>query len=74
MDADFIRNRLFKAFDTTKGNAGMGIGVFEARQFAHDHGGSLDVSSEPGKGTIFTLKLLLSDSDIERINDEREVV
>ncbi|MGH8603457.1 MAG: XrtA/PEP-CTERM system histidine kinase PrsK, partial [Gammaproteobacteria bacterium] len=32
MDAAFIRDRLFAPFDTTKGNAGMGIGVFESRE------------------------------------------
>ena len=31
MDPKFIQERLFRPFDTTKGNAGMGIGVFEAR-------------------------------------------
>jgi putative PEP-CTERM system histidine kinase len=33
MNADFIRNRLFKPFDSTKGLTGMGIGAFESRDF-----------------------------------------
>jgi len=57
MDAQFIRDRLFKPFDTTKGNAGMGIGVFEAREFAKYYAGELSVESEINKGT--TMKLVL---------------
>ncbi|MBL4584626.1 MAG: PEP-CTERM system histidine kinase PrsK [Pseudomonadales bacterium] len=57
MSSSFIRNRLFKPFDTTKGNAGMGIGVFEAQQYVESHGGTIDVTSEVGKGTQFTLLL-----------------
>ncbi len=59
MDAEFIRERLYKPFETTKGNAGMGIGVYESKQFIQDAGGSLMVKSEVGRGTIFTLKLPL---------------
>ncbi|NND67341.1 MAG: PEP-CTERM system histidine kinase PrsK, partial [Halioglobus sp.] len=33
MDEDFIRQRLFKPFDSTKGLTGMGIGAFESRDF-----------------------------------------
>lgn len=53
MDEKFIRERLFRPFDTTKGNAGMGIGVFEAREFVKHHGGTLEVDSMPGAGTTF---------------------
>jgi len=59
MDAQFVRDRLFKPFDTTKGNAGMGIGVFEARQFVEQQGGRIAVQSQLGQGTKFTLKLPL---------------
>jgi signal transduction histidine kinase len=48
---------LYKPFDTTKGNAGMGIGVYEARDFVVSSGGDLSVKSHPGKGTVFTVKL-----------------
>ncbi len=62
MDAEFVRNRLFKPFDTTKGNAGMGIGVYEVREFIRALGGGIDVSSEPGIGTTFTIDLPLHKS------------
>jgi len=55
MDSDFIRNRLFKPFDTTKGNAGMGIGMYESREFIRQLGGEIFVSSTPGEGTTVSL-------------------
>lgn len=57
MDADFIRDRLFKPFDTTKGNAGMGIGMYESREFVQQLGGDIRVQSEIGKGSIISLYL-----------------
>ena len=57
MDATFISERLFRPFDTTKGNAGMGVGVYETRAFALAHGGELRVESTPGRGTVFRLRL-----------------
>ncbi|MBL4941952.1 MAG: PEP-CTERM system histidine kinase PrsK [Colwellia sp.] len=51
MSENFIKTRLFKPFDTTKGNAGMGIGVFEAKQFFESVAGSLTVESVEGQGT-----------------------
>ncbi len=60
MDAQFISQRLFRPFDTTKGNAGMGVGVYESREFINALGGELDVQSKPGQGTIFFLRLPLA--------------
>ncbi|MDA9982586.1 ATP-binding protein, partial [Gammaproteobacteria bacterium] len=57
MDEEFIQTRLFRPFDTTKGNAGMGVGAYETREFALTHGGEIDVVSESGKGTTFRIKL-----------------
>jgi signal transduction histidine kinase len=57
MDADFMRDRLFKPFDTTKGNAGLGIGMYESREFVRHLGGEMHVQSEPGKGTTISLHL-----------------
>src|SRR3569623_939674 len=62
MDAEFIRNRLFRPFDSTKGKAGLGIGAYEAREFVRDMGGQVDVESEPGVGTTFRIKLTLAAS------------
>jgi signal transduction histidine kinase len=55
MSDSFIKTRLFKPFDTTKGNAGMGIGAYEAKQFVEGLGGSISVSSVEDQGSTFTL-------------------
>lgn len=57
MSADFIKYRLFTPFDTTKGNAGMGIGAYDAKQFVEESGGTIEVRSEEGKGTQFIVRL-----------------
>ncbi|TWX51070.1 XrtA/PEP-CTERM system histidine kinase PrsK [Colwellia hornerae] len=62
MSTDFINNRLFKPFDTTKGNAGMGIGVFEAKQFVEGIAGIIKVESVEGQGTVFIIDLPISPS------------
>jgi len=56
MEKKFIAERLFKPFDTTKGNAGMGIGVYEAREYIISQKGEISVQSEPGNGTVFSIK------------------
>ena len=56
MTRDFIRDRLFRPFDSTKGSQGMGIGVYQAREYARSLGGQLIVQSEPGKGTEFRMQ------------------
>ncbi|MEW6983637.1 XrtA/PEP-CTERM system histidine kinase PrsK [Colwelliaceae bacterium 6471] len=60
MSQQFVQERLFKPFDTTKGNAGMGIGVFEAKQYVESIGGNLDVLSVPDEGTTFELSIVLN--------------
>lgn len=59
MDEKFISERLFKPFDTTKGNAGMGIGVYEAKDYILNHSGKISVTSEVNKGTTFYIELPL---------------
>jgi len=59
MSQDFVRERLFKPFETTK-SAGMGVGVFESREYAHELGGRLEVESVLGQGTIFRMILPLT--------------
>ena len=61
MDERFIRERLFRPFQTTKGNAGMGVGVYEVREYIGQLGGRVDVSSTPGEGTTFTIRLVARD-------------
>lgn len=51
MAVDFIRQQLFKPFSTTKGNTGMGIGVYQCRYLLQSFGGDLVIQSEIDKGT-----------------------
>ena len=55
MDETFVRQRLFRPFDSTKGSKGMGIGAYQVREFVEQTGGSVRVDSEPGHGTVFSL-------------------
>ncbi|MGI9343450.1 MAG: XrtA/PEP-CTERM system histidine kinase PrsK [Gammaproteobacteria bacterium] len=57
MPAEFIRTRLFRPFDSTKGSQGMGIGAYQARTFVVESGGSLEVESEPEHGTSVVIRL-----------------
>lgn len=62
MEPEFIRTRLFRPFDTTKGSKGMGIGAYQARTLVADAGGSLRVESVVGEGTRVTIRLPDSDN------------
>ncbi len=48
--------RVFEPFFTTKAN-GFGLGLYNCRRIAHEHGGEVTVTSQPGKGTTFTIVL-----------------
>ncbi len=61
MDVAFLRDRLFRPFDSTKGEEGMGIGAYQARHIVRRAGGELDVSSGVGRGTCFTIELPASE-------------
>ncbi|SNS81186.1 putative PEP-CTERM system histidine kinase [Noviherbaspirillum humi] len=56
MSEEFIRERLFKPFVSTK-STGMGIGIFEAREYIHELGGSIAVASAVSHGTTFRIRL-----------------
>ena len=60
MDAAFIRERLFRPFQTTKGERGFGIGAYQTREFVRKCGGTVEVESAPGRGTRFILRLPLA--------------
>ena len=60
MDPDFIRQRLFRPFESTKGLTGMGIGAFESREYIRQLGGDIEVESTPGAGSVFRVTLPLA--------------
>ncbi|RLA38263.1 MAG: PEP-CTERM system histidine kinase PrsK [Gammaproteobacteria bacterium] len=57
MDADFIEHRLFQPFESTKGLTGMGIGLFESREYLRSIGGDIKVYSKLGSGSVFRIQL-----------------
>ncbi len=62
MTEEFIQSRLFKPFESTKA-AGMGIGVFETREYVQELGGRLDVNSQLSIGTTFRISLPLYENE-----------
>jgi putative PEP-CTERM system histidine kinase len=57
MSPEFISERLFRPFDSTKSSESMGIGAYQAREYARMLGGHLEVRSKVGEGTTFSLRL-----------------
>ena len=58
MSEEFVRKSLFAPFRSTK-KGGWGIGLYQARGIVEAHGGTIEVSSQEGAGTTFTVKLPL---------------
>ncbi|MEL7450580.1 MAG: XrtA/PEP-CTERM system histidine kinase PrsK, partial [Pseudomonadota bacterium] len=59
MSEEFVRDRLFRPFYSTKGSKGMGIGAHQTRQFVREAGGDVEVDSAEGEGTVFRIRLPL---------------
>jgi signal transduction histidine kinase len=54
--AEADRDRVFQPYFTTKPQ-GTGLGLFVSRQIVAEMGGTLTFRSEPGAGTVFTVRL-----------------
>jgi signal transduction histidine kinase len=60
------QQKIFQRFEragATHAYAGLGLGLWIARQIVDASGGSISVASEPGRGSTFTVALPLDRSD-----------
>ena len=62
MSEEFVRTSLFTPFRSTK-DGGWGIGLFQARDIIERHGGTIAVTSTPGLGTTFRVRLPIADDE-----------
>jgi putative PEP-CTERM system histidine kinase len=56
MSEQFIRDRLFRPFESTK-QTGMGVGTYECQQYVAEVGGRIQVESKESIGTTFRVWL-----------------
>jgi len=56
--------KVFQPLFTTK-TKGFGFGLATAKIIVEKHGGTVDVRSEPGKGTVFSIRLPVARSSDE---------
>lgn len=54
-----LLERIAEGFFTTKGSKGTGLGLPVVRKIVEQHGGTLEVDSTPGRGSVFHLRFPL---------------
>ena len=52
-----LLERVLESLFTTKGARGTGLGLAITQKIVHEHGGNIQVESEPKKGSCFTIIL-----------------
>ena len=54
---DEVKENIFASFFSTKGSQGTGLGLLVSSKLIEEHGGTIDVTSQLGEGTTFTVRL-----------------
>lgn len=57
-----VIDKVFRPFYSTKAN-GTGLGLSITQRIISEHGGRIEIHSEPGRGTCFTIRLPLAEGD-----------
>ncbi len=65
-----VRRRAFEPFFSTKGSQGTGLGLSICYGIVQRHGGTIDLQSEPGKGTTVLIRLPISAEALPLGQDE----
>ena len=52
-----VRRNIFEEFFSTKGGGGTGLGLAVVEKVVNKHGGRIDVASQEGRGSMFTIIL-----------------
>ena len=52
-----VEKKLFTSFFSTKEGRGTGLGLLNTQKIVQEHGGTIAVNSQPGKGSTFTIRL-----------------
>lgn len=52
-----VREKIFSPFFSSKGTGGTGLGLFVANNAVERHHGRIQVTSRPGEGTRFTIRI-----------------
>ena len=62
---------IFEAYHTTK-SEGSGLGLMIVQRIVRDHGGEIEVHSEPSHGTTFTVFLPREDRRVRLLKAPRD--
>ena len=52
-----VKSRLFTSFFSTKEGKGTGIGLLNTKKIVEEHGGTIDIESQPEKGATFRIRI-----------------
>ncbi|UCD82819.1 MAG: response regulator [Desulfobacterales bacterium] len=61
---DEVLQKLFTSFFSTKGHRGTGLGLMVTRKLIEEHQGKIEVTSQPGQGTTFKVRLPFRAADV----------